>query len=121
MGVESKIIAVLVAVLALVVTADADMMPVFVEDTAYPPPAATASAPDLPSARVSAPFGPGELAHPCSLPQHRQEAIRCLWRTSQFTPEVLGSRPPPWDARSRLGRCVQEIAWICMRIDGKLA
>ena len=29
------------------------------------------------------------------MPPYRQEAIMCLWRTSQFTPAVLASRAPP--------------------------
>ena len=29
------------------------------------------------------------------VPQHRQETVVCLWRTSQFAPQALASRGPP--------------------------
>ena len=43
-------------------------------------------------------------ANPAS--QYRQEAIVCLWRTSQFTPAVLASRAPPSEAHE----------WICASV-----
>jgi hypothetical protein len=204
MAVGRKIIAVFVGVLAIGVTADADMMPVSAVDAPCLAPATVAKQPDLQSTSLSVPFGHPDLADLSSLPsvfppelgsqadtmrgtplirtdeqdslglclfallglglcksapyvkkfsfgtvpdwyhtggpfqvghshaispdclyqapvhcfiqpesprkdpmpRYRQEAIMCLWRTSQFTPAVLASRAPPFDAHSRLGRCV---------------